>query len=925
MMRNEADAGMSDGRAWHAIAPSDVLAELASAETGLSAREASLRLERYGPNALPEGSRPTLLQRIARQLNNLLIYVLLGAAAITLVLGEYIDMTVILMVVVINAIFGVVQEGKAEDALAAIRAMIGPVASVFRDGRRISIAAADIVPGDIVILEAGDRVTADVRLLSARGLRIDEAALTGESVPVDKLPGATAAATPLAERQGMAYSGTLVTAGQGRGVAVATGRATEIGRITSLLGAIGDTTTPLIRQMNHFATVLSVAILALSSLTFLFAVFVRGYALNEAFLAVVGMAVAAIPEGLPAVMTITLAIGVERMSRRNAIIRHLPAVETLGSVSIICTDKTGTLTLNQMAARDIATADAAYAVTGSGYAPAGSVNLSDGAAVVCDDTQFAHGTTATGCDIGLTRLMCVALVCNDATIEQQDGIWRVEGDPMEGALVAMARKAGLDTARIARRFPRRDIIPFDAAHRFMATLNDDGDPAQAVMMVKGAPEVIIARCGKQLLANGETAPIDAGFWSAAVARFAENGERTLAFAYKVMPSDCRDIILADASDNLVLTGVVGLIDPPRAEAVAAVRQCRDAGISVKMITGDHGLTAAAIARQLGLDGAVRVAEGRDIDAADDAELARLAADAAVFARTSPEHKLRLVGALKSSGQIVAMTGDGVNDAPALKAADVGIAMGGKGTEAAKEASQMVLADDNFASVVAAVREGRTVYDNLTKVIAWTLPTSFGETLVVMAAILGGFLLPVTPAQILWINMVTAVALGLVLAFEPPEPDVMRRPPRQAGASLLTPLLVWQVVFVSILFVLGAFAMFWSARSRGLDLETSRTIVVNTIVVFEIFYLFALRYLRSGSITWTGIKGTPAVLIGVGVTAALQLALTYLPALQALFGTRAISLADGALVLAAGVVLLIAIEIEKRVRRLFGVSRPDVPA
>ena len=524
-------------------------------------------------------------------------------------------------------------------------------------------------------------------------------------------------------------------------------------------------------------------------------------------------------------------------------------------------------------------------------------------------------------DAGLRAVMRVAVLCNDAHLVHDGGTWSVGGDPMEGALLALAAKAGLDADTMRKEQARIALVPFDAQHRFMATLNAARGTAAPSLLVKGAPEEILALCTGQLAANGEVVAIDPARWQDHVAGFARQGERTLAFALREMQAKTHHVSLADARD-LVLVGVVSLIDPPRDEARRAIAECREAGIDVKMITGDHALTAAAIAGQLGLGGHSAAVSGSDIEAADAATLTTLARSTGVFARTSPEHKLRLVEALRADGSIIAMTGDGVNDAPALKSADVGIAMGRKGTEAAKEASQMVLADDNFASIVAAVKEGRTVYDNLTKVISWTLPTNFGEAMVVVAAILGGFLLPITPVQILWVNMVTAVALGLVLAFEPAEPDVMKRPPRAALGSLLTPALVWQIVLVSVLFMAGVFTMFWWATHRGLPLEEARTIAVNTLVALEIFYLFSVRYLRMDSITIAGVVGTPAVLIGVGTIVALQFGFTYVPFMQRLFGTAAVSLRDGLVIVAAGVLLLIALDVEKRIRRRL--DRPRAP-
>lgn len=891
------------GRTWHALSSRQAIDTLATRTSGLTTAEADERRQRFGANELPSTPPRSLVRRFLDQLNNMLIYVLLGAAVITMLLGHLTDTAVILGVVVINAMFGVAQEGKAARAMDAIRAMISPNASVVRDGSRTTIPASGLVPGDILLLDAGDRVTADARLVSARGLRIDEAALTGESVPADKRAEADAPDTVLAERASMVYSGTLVTQGTATAVVVATGRRSEIGRITTMLDEIAATQTPLTRQMNDFARQLSVAITVISLAMLGFAIFVRGYPAADAFLAVVGIAVAAIPEGLPAVMTITLAIGVERMSHRNAIIRHLPAVETLGSVSIICTDKTGTLTRNEMMARHVVTAAATYEADGRGYQPDGTLTASDGEA-----------TRIPAADAALGALIRTAALCNDARLAHDgNSAWRVEGDPMEGALLTLAHRAGAPVDDLILTSSRRDLIPFDAAHRFMATLNADA-AVGAMLHVKGAPEEVLGLCSGQVVADGTQAALDIAFWHSAIARLAAEGERTLAFAVKQMPHGAHAISHDDLRDGLLFVGIVGLIDPPREEVRDAIAQAHSAGITVKMITGDHAMTAAAIARQLGIADKCGIASGSDVEALDAAALAATAARADIFARTAPEHKLRLVEALRSNGQIVAMTGDGVNDAPALKSADVGIAMGRKGTEAAKEASKMVLADDNFASIVAAVKEGRTVYDNLTKVISWTLPTNFGEGFVVMAAILGGMTLPVTPVQILWINMVTAVTLGLVLAFEPAEADVMRRPPRAPGQSLLTPLLAWQVVLVSSLFALSAAGMFWWARHRGIGIEEARTIVVNTIVVQEIFYLFAIRFLRSGSLTLEGIKGTPAVLIGVGAIVILQLAFTYLPIMQTLFGTRPVAMADGMAIMATGIVLLAVLEMEKRMRQ-----------
>jgi len=882
---------------WHASEVREAFASLDTSANGLAANEAARRKAACGPNRLPQAARRGPLKRFLLQFHNLLIYALLAAAAMSAGLGHGIDAVVILAVVLLNAVIGFIQEGRAEQALTAIHRMIDPRAAVLRDGRRTTIAAEDIVPGDLVILEAGDRVPADLRLIKLRNLRIEEAVLTGESIAVDKAIAPVAAGAALGDRTSMAFSGTLVAAGQGVGVATGTGVATELGRISALLGEVEKLETPLLQQMDRFARQLTLVIVLSSAAVFAFAHLARGYGADEAFMVVVGIAVAAIPEGLPAILTITLAIGVSRMARRNAIVRRLPAVETLGSVSVICSDKTGTLTRNEMTVRSVVTAGGALEVTGVGYEPHGG---------------FRDGDRDLEADAepGMLELTRAALLCNDANLRLVDGAWTVDGDPMEGALVSLAVKAGHDIDRVRRELPRRDEIPFDAAHRFMATLHHSHEDG-AFVLIKGAPERVLAMCSTQRVA-GRDVPLDREYWHAAVSWLAQGGQRVLAFATRPMPAERQDLNFADVENGATLLGLTGFIDPPRDEAIEAVRDCATAGIRVVMITGDHALTAHAIARQLGLGDDPRVAAGHELDGLDDAALRALARDVTVFARTTPEHKLKLVQALQAEGAVVAMTGDGVNDAPALKRADVGVAMGGKGTEAAKEAAEMVLADDNFASIVAAVREGRTVYDNVIKVIGWTLPTNGGEAMALIAAIAFGVALPITALQILWINMITAVALGLTLAFEPTEPGTMLRHPRAPGQSLISGYLLWRIAFVSLLVVIGVFGMFFWARQRGLDLEEARTIAVNTIVVMEIFYLFSIRYVHGTSLSWRAALGTRAVLTGVATVVVAQLVFTYWPAMNSVFKSRPVGLLDGIAIVAVGVALLVILEAEQRV-------------
>jgi magnesium-transporting ATPase (P-type) len=876
----------------HSRSAVEVLAALGATERGLDSGEAAERLARHGPNALPEAKPRHPLARFAAQFHSALIYFLLASALGAAILGHGIDAGAIVGVVLVNALVGFIQEGRAEKALAALRGMIAPQASVLRDGVRASVAAASLVPGDVVLIEAGDRLPADLRLLRARGLLVDEALLTGESVPAAKNDAPAAADADLGARHSMAYSGTLAVAGQGSGVVVATGAATEIGRISALLQSVEPLTTPLLRQMNRFAHRFTWVAIAGAAGLFAFAVLARGFHWMQALLGVVALAVSVVPEGLPAVITVTLAIGVRRMAARNAVIRRLPAVESLGATSVICSDKTGTLTRNEMTARRIVTAQHEGTVSGAGYVPEGDIE-----AVGHDDDA--------ACVASAMPLIRCGLLCNDAQLRLRESVWTVEGDPMEGALIALAMKAGLNPEHVRAEWPRLDEVPFDAAQRFMATLHR-GPDGQAWLFVKGAPEELLALSGT---------PHDAA-WRSRIARAASAGERVLGFGFRRMDTGTRGIAPEDVR-QLDFLGIVGFIDPPRPEVPAAMEQCRSAGITVKMITGDHAATAAAIAAQLGLDRGGRVLTGAELDRLDEESFAEEVRRTAVFARTAPEHKLRIVRALQASGAVVAMTGDGVNDAPSLKQADVGVAMGIKGTEAAKEAAEMVLLDDNFASIVAAVHEGRVVHDNIRKVVAWTLPTNGGEALTVIAALFFGLVLPMTPAQILWVNLVAEAALGLALAFEPAEPGVMRRPPRRPEAPLLSHFLLWRVVVVSLLFAAVSLGVFFAALEAGRDLETARTLVVNALVVLQVFYLFNVRYLHMRSLTLRGALGTPAVLWALGAIVAAQLVFTYAPFMQHWFATRAVSLIDGAVVIACGAGFMLLLEGEKLLLRRYG--------
>ncbi|KPJ99533.1 MAG: carbonate dehydratase [Desulfobacterales bacterium SG8_35] len=883
---------------WHALSLEEVLEKLSCTSEGLSSDEARDRLGSYGPNRLPPPLRRSSLKRFLLQFHDVLIYVLLGAAAITALMADWVDAGVIFGVVLINGLIGFVQEGKAEKAVDAIRNILTHEAMVLRDGHKMTVRVEDVVPGDVVFLHSGDKVPADLRMFQVKDLRIEEAVLTGESVPVDKLTEPAAPDAPLGDRSSMAFSGTLVSHGQGSGLVVATGESTELGKINTLLAEVQTLKTRLTQQMTETSQWLTGAILILAVLNMIFGLVVRSFSFSELFFASVALAVAAIPEGLPAIITITMAIGVQRMARRNAIIRRLPAVETLGSVTVICSDKTGTLTRNEMTVTTIITAEETYRVEGVGYDPHGGFSR--------------HGQNINPeKDALLLELARAGLLCNDGALLKQEGQWRVQGDPTDGALIALAMKAGQDPELINHEYPRADTIPFESEHKFMATLHHDY-AGHGFIYLKGAPERVLEMCSRQR-SGGDDHPINLEYWKEQIDSIARQGQRTLSVAYLAV-GEKREMSFADVMNGLTLLGLFGLIDPPREEAVAALTNCRTAGIRVKMITGDHGLTATAIGEQIGMqtgDGAVT---GRMLDTAGNDELQLLVQKTDIFARVSPEHKLRLVKALQANDQVVAMTGDGINDAPALKRADIGVAMGMKGTEAAKEAAEMVLADDNFASIVNAVEEGRTVYDNIKKTLAFVLPTNGAQAGIIIASVMMGINLPITPLQILWINMVTSVTLGLSLAFEPPEGDVMRRPPRSPREPLLTQFLGWRIIFISTIIVMGTLGLFIWDRAHGETLDMARTTAVNTLIFFQIFYLFGARYQYTSVLSREGLLGNRTVLYAAASIVFLQILFTYLPLFQKVFGTSAIPMGDWLRLLLFTPLVFVLVEVEKRIMR-----------
>jgi len=901
-MSNSSSAENTENRyqtQWHALNREEIEHLLQTGSTGLKSSEIRERLIRFGSNCLIPPKRRGWLIRLLMQFNNILLYIMIVAAVITALLGHWIDTGVLLTAIVTNAIIGFIQEGKAETAMDAIRAMLSPHATVIRDDVRYEIDATELVPGDLVLLTSGDRVPADMRLITINKLQIDEAALTGESLSIRKRIETAQPETLLGDRYGMAYSGTLVVSGQASGIVVATGSATELGRINRLLEDTQDLTTPLLRQIDRFGFKLAAFILSASAVVFLLGTLWRGHTPSDMFMMAVALIASAIPEGLPAIMTVTLALGVQRMARHNAIIRRLPAVEALGSVTVICSDKTGTLTRNEMTVQQVVCADHTFIISGSGYIPSGECRI---------DGQIIDPS----CYPSLTLAVRTGVLCNDAQLRETNGHWYVEGDPTEGALLVLGEKTGFPQQLGTAAWPRRDTIPFESQHSFMATYHHDSEKAPWIF-VKGAPEQILAMCTTQLQ-QGDVQPLDTGLWQQRIIQTAARGLRLLALAYKRAAPQASSLGSADMETGYTFLALVGIIDPPREEAIRAIAECRRAGIRVKMITGDHAETARAIGEQLAIGINKPVLTGTEIAAMNDEALRHIVMDADIFARTSPEHKLRLVKALQASGQVVAMTGDGVNDAPALKRADVGVAMGMKGTEAAKEAADIVLVDDNFATIVAAIREGRSVYDNIKKFILFMLPTSGGGALVIIAAILFGLTLPLTPAQVLWINMVTVSTLGLALAFEPTEHDTMHRSPRHPNETLLPGFFIWRVCMVSVVMMFGSLGLFLWETNNGTGTETARTMAVNTIVMAEMFYLINSRHIFASTINLEGLTGNYYVPLTFVACLILQIAYTHLPVMQAIFNSTDLTLLQWSKSVTAGFMVFGVAELEKFIIR-----------
>ncbi len=881
--------------AWHTQKIEEITENFDSDRSaGISDSDARERLEEHGPNRLPEKNKRGPVARFVAQFHNVLIYLLITAAVIAGFLGEWIEAIVILAVVLINVTVGFIQEGKAEKALESIKNMLSLEATVTRGGNRKTIDAEELVPGDLVSIKSGDRIPADLRFVRVKSLRVEESALTGESEGVNKDTETVDEDAALGDRKCLGFSGTTVTYGEAQGIVTATGANTEIGKINTMISEAAEKTTPLIRKIDRFGTILSIVIVALAGGFFAFGYLVQGLDLQDMFLASISIVVASIPEGLPAILTITLALGVQRMAHRNAIIRKLPAVETLGSVSVICSDKTGTLTRNEMTVVSVRTTEHEYEIHGTGYDPEGTISQREG------ENSSSEELPET-----VLELLRCGKACNDSSIDTDgEGNWVVEGTPTEGALITLARKGGLEDWSSQR----LDSVPFESEHKYMATLNQTGSGRRTYL--KGAPERVFDRCSTDM--DHET-------WKTRVDGMAGHGERVLALAYRDESDSTDSISHDDLESGFTLLGLVGIIDPPRDEVVKAVSECHEAGIRVIMITGDHAITAGAIAEKLGIEDSADPVSGSDIEAMSDDELRESVLVHSVFARTSPEHKLRLVQALQQEGNLVAMTGDGVNDAPALKNSDIGIAMGIKGTEVTKESAEMVLADDNFASIVQAVEEGRTIYDNIRKTILYLLPANGAEAAVIIVALMLGLTLPISPVQVLWVNMVSAVTLALALTVEPMERKVMLRPPRAPDEPILGASFFRRVVFVSILsggLTFAAFTLLYESGMEGRDLAIARTTAVNMLVVAHTFYLFACRKLYESSISRRILENKLAFGL-TGVLAALQAGFTYLPFMNTLFGTAPIPAVYWVFIIGAGFAAFLLVELEKGISRKWG--------
>ncbi|WP_313773562.1 cation-transporting P-type ATPase [Enterobacter huaxiensis] len=874
----------------------ETLENIHSTVDGLSSAEASARLQQYGENALPQKPGKPAWLRFLAHFNDVLIYVLLAAALLKLIMGHWIDMFVILGVAVINALIGHIQESNAEKSLQSIRNMLSSEAVVVRQGSHETVPTTALVPGDVVVIRAGDRIPADLRVIEAHNLRVEEAILTGESTVVEKNTDALSGELPLGDRYNLLYSGTTVSSGGGKGLVVATGGDTELGHINQMMSDIEKHRTPLMVQMDKLGKTIFITIMVMMVALFVFSLIFRDMPVSELVLSLISLAVAAVPEGLPAIISIILSLGVQAMARRKAIIRKLPTVETLGAMTVICSDKTGTLTMNEMTVKAVITADTTYRVEGDSYEPVGNIHPIDDPTPV----TVTHGSV-------LERYLRTIDLCNDSQLmKDEQGLWKITGGPTEGALKVLAAKITLPAVDAEM----RSKIPFDSQYKYMSTLYRLGD--EEVILITGAPDVLFRLCQFQQT-NAGLQPFDQPYWESKIEEYAREGLRMVAAAWKPAYDGQRELDHPDLQDGVILLGIAGMMDPPRPEAITAIADCLQAGIRVKMITGDHPQTAMSIGQMLGIGNAASAITGRELEAMDDHQLSEAAQKYDIFARTSPEDKFRLVQALQSRQEVVGMTGDGVNDAPALKRADVGIAMGIKGTEVTKEAADMVLTDDNFATIASAVHEGRRVYDNLKKTILFVIPSNIAQALLIIIALLAGNLIPLTPVLILWMNMATSATLSFGLAFEAGEKNIMNRPPRKANLHVMDGYAIWRVAFVGLMIAISAFVLEAWLQPRGYSPEFIRTVLLQTLVTAQWFYMLNCRVTDGFSLS-RGLLANKGIWVVSGVLLVLQLLIIYAPFMQMLFGTEALPFRYWIITLLVGFVMFLIVEVEKVLTR-----------
>lgn len=891
--------------AWHTLSEDEAIATLGSdADSGLASAEATRRLETYGPNEIPERGRQTALGRLVRQFTSFLILLLIVAAIVAAAIGELLDAGLILAIVLLNGILGFIQESRAETALAALRRQAAPQARVVRDGHVQEIGSRLLVPGDLVLLEAGNLVPADLRLIETANLKVDEASLTGESVPVDKLAHSQLDIdTPLAERRNLAFMGTIVTYGRGSGIVIATGLATQFGQIASALQSYEEQVTPLQRRLEGLGRQLGLAAVAICGVIFAIGI-LREQELLDTFLVAVSLAVAAVPEGLPAVVTIVLAVGLGRMARRNALVRHLSAVETLGSATVICTDKTGTLTVGEMSVVHIQMIGSTISVTGEGYIPRGEL-LADGQPLSLSQRG------------ALRHLLTGVALCNDARIEPAEaGGWQVVGDPTEKALVVLSAKAGLWKHELEAKMPRHAEVPFSSERKLMTTVHPDADGGW-IAYTKGAPDVLLERCSLYAPDEAGEQPLTEDISRQILSdndSLAADGLRVLAVAMRRLDSLPAADELESVERGLTFLGLIGMIDPPRPEVLSAIQRCQTAGIRVVMVTGDHARTALSIGRQLGIaDADTQVLTGRELDNMSDSDLSDAVKRTSIYARVSPQHKVRIVEALQRQGEVVAVTGDGVNDALALTRAQIGVAMGITGTDVAKGASDMVLTDDNFASIVAAVEEGRTIYGNIRRFVVFLLTGNIGEVLVIFVAMVAGLPLPLRAVHILWVNLVTDSAPALALGMEPGRSDVMREPPRPPQEPVVTRWLGSRLALLSVLVsgaTLVAFLIGYKFDDGNLD--AARTLAFTTLILSQVFIAHAARSL-SLPLATIGVFSNRYMWLASIVAIVLLILAVYAPPLQAAFQNEPLSLVDWLIAIGLASAPAIAIEAGKTLR------------